>query len=52
MIRASQWQKDANCDRTYRSIWLEKLQSGMTNGVDNTYDNNAHMVTVGLKFHI
>ncbi len=38
-------------DGTYRYVWLEKLQSRDDNIVDKKYDNNAHMVTIGLNFH-
>jgi hypothetical protein len=36
---------------TYRYIWLEKFQSRDENLVDKKYENNAHMVTIGLNFH-
>lgn len=38
-------------DGTYRYIWLEKLQSRDENIVDKKYENNAHMITIGLNFH-
>lgn len=38
-------------DGTYRYIWLEKLQSRDENIIDKKYENNAHMITIGLNFH-
>ena len=38
-------------DGSYRYIWLENLQSRDDNLVDKKYENNAHMVTIGLNFH-
>lgn len=38
-------------DSTYRYIWLEKLESRDENLVEKKYENNAHMVTIGLNFH-
>ena len=36
---------------TYRYIWLEKLESRDENLVEKKYENNAHMITIGLNFH-
>lgn len=38
-------------DGTYRYIWLEKVQSKDQNFVDKKYDDNGHMITIGLNFH-
>ncbi len=38
-------------DGTYRYIWLEKVQSRDQNIVDKKFDDNGHMVTIGLNFH-
>lgn len=38
-------------DGTYRYIWLEKVQSRDQNIVDKKFDDNGHMITIGLNFH-
>ncbi len=38
-------------DGTYRYIWLEKVESKDQNVVDKKFDDNGHMVTIGLNFH-
>jgi opacity protein-like surface antigen len=38
-------------DSTYRYIWLEQIESRDENLVEKKYENNAHMVTIGLNFH-
>ena len=38
-------------DSSYRYIWLESLRSKDNNLLDKTYENNAHMITIGLNFH-
>lgn len=38
-------------DSTYRYIWLEKIESQDQNIVDKKYNDNGHMVTIGINFH-
>jgi opacity protein-like surface antigen len=38
-------------DSTYRYIWLEKVESRDQNIKDKKFDDNGHMVTIGLNFH-
>ncbi|MGH7233678.1 MAG: outer membrane protein [Nitrospiraceae bacterium] len=38
-------------DSTYRYIWLEKIESRDVNIKDKKFDDNGHMVTIGLNFH-
>jgi len=38
-------------DGTYRYIWLEKVQSKDQNIVDKKFNDNGHMVTIGINFH-
>lgn len=38
-------------NRTNRYIWDEKLDSGDQNIIEKSFENNAHMVTIGLNFH-
>ncbi len=38
-------------DTTYRYIWLEDVRSKDQNIKDKNFDENGHMVTVGLNFH-
>ena len=38
-------------DSTYRYIWLEKIESREQNITDKKFDDNGHMVTIGLNFH-
>ena len=38
-------------DSTYRYIWLEKIESKDQNIVDKKFNDNGHMVTIGLNFH-
>lgn len=38
-------------DSTYRYIWLEDIQSKDQNIKDKNFNDNGHMVTVGLNFH-
>ena len=38
-------------DGTYRYIWLEKVESKDVNIKDKKFDDNGHMVTIGLNFH-
>lgn len=38
-------------DSTYRYVWLEKIESQDQNIVDKKFDDNGHMVTIGLNFH-
>ncbi|HEX2056532.1 MAG TPA: porin family protein [Nitrospiraceae bacterium] len=48
-----QWMlnRHVSIDSTYRYIWLEKIESRDENVVEKKYENNAHMVTIGLNFH-
>ena len=43
--------KHVSIDSTYRYIWLEKIESRDQNIVDKKFQDNGHMVTVGLNFH-
>jgi opacity protein-like surface antigen len=38
-------------DSTYRYIWLEKIESKDQNVLDKNYNDNGHMVTIGVNFH-
>ena len=38
-------------DSTYRYIWLEKIESKDQNIVDKKFNDNGHMVTIGVNFH-
>ncbi len=38
-------------DGTYRYIWLEKIQSRDQNIADKQFNDNGHMITIGLNFH-
>ena len=38
-------------DSTYRYIWLEDVQSKDQNIKDKDFNDNGHMITVGLNFH-
>jgi len=38
-------------DSTYRYIWLEDIQSKDQNIKDKSFNDNGHMITVGLNFH-
>jgi opacity protein-like surface antigen len=38
-------------DGTYRYIWLEKVESRDQNIVNKNFQDNGHMVTIGLNFH-
>ena len=43
--------KHVSIDSTYRYIWLEKIEARDQNIVDKKFQDNGHMVTVGLNFH-
>jgi hypothetical protein len=43
--------RHGSIDGTYRYVWLDKLQSKDANIGDKKFENNAHMVTIGLNFH-
>jgi hypothetical protein len=43
--------KHFSIDGTYRYIWLETLQSRDLNIKDKSFDDNGHMVTIGLNYH-
>lgn len=43
--------KHFSADASYRHIWLEKIQSRNVSLDDKKFDDNGHMVTVGLNFH-
>ncbi len=43
--------KHVSIDSTYRYLWLEKIESRDQNIVDKKFQDNGHMVTVGLNFH-
>ncbi|MEO6307566.1 MAG: porin family protein [Nitrospiraceae bacterium] len=38
-------------DSTYRYIWLEDIRSRDQNIKDKNFNDNGHMITVGLNFH-
>ena len=38
-------------DSTYRHIWLERLDSRGQNIEDKKFNDNGHMVTIGLNIH-
>jgi opacity protein-like surface antigen len=38
-------------DGTYRHVWLETLDSKDQNIKDKSFNDNGHMVTIGLNFH-
>jgi opacity protein-like surface antigen len=38
-------------DSTYRYIWLERIESKNQNITDKKFQDNGHMVTIGLNFH-
>jgi len=38
-------------DSTYRYVWLETIDSTNQNIKDKSFNDNGHMVTVGLNFH-
>ena len=38
-------------DSTYRYVWLEDIQSRDQNIKDKSFNDNGHMITVGLNFH-
>jgi opacity protein-like surface antigen len=38
-------------DSTYRYIWLEDIHSKDQNIKDKSFNDNGHMITVGLNFH-
>ncbi|HET9606862.1 MAG TPA: outer membrane beta-barrel protein [Nitrospira sp.] len=38
-------------DSTYRYIWLEKIESKDQNIVDKKFNDNGHMITIGVNFH-
>ncbi|HWC51290.1 MAG TPA: porin family protein [Nitrospira sp.] len=43
--------KHFSIDSTYRYIWLEKIQSKDQNIFDKSFNDNGHMVTIGVNFH-
>jgi opacity protein-like surface antigen len=43
--------KHVSIDSTYRYIWLEKIESKDQNIVDKKFNDNGHMITIGLNFH-
>lgn len=38
-------------DSTYRHIWLERLETKNANLDDKKFNDNGHMVTIGLNIH-
>jgi len=38
-------------DSTYRHIWLERVESKSASLDDKKFDDNGHMVTIGLNVH-
>lgn len=40
-----------SADASYRHIWLEKVESKSASLDDKRFNDNGHMVTVGLNFH-
>lgn len=43
--------RHVSIDSTYRYIWLEKIESKDQNIVDKKFNDNGHMITIGLNFH-
>jgi opacity protein-like surface antigen len=43
--------RHVSIDSTYRYIWLEKVQSKDQNIVDKKFNDNGHMITIGLNLH-
>jgi opacity protein-like surface antigen len=43
--------KHFSIDSTYRYIWLEKIESKDQNIVDKKFNDNGHMITIGVNFH-
>lgn len=43
--------KHFSIDSTYRYIWLEKIESKDQNIADKKFNDNGHMVTIGVNFH-
>src|SRR5574340_788157 len=43
--------KHVSIDSTYRDRWLEKIESKDQNIVDKKFQDNGHMVTLGINFH-
>jgi opacity protein-like surface antigen len=43
--------KHWSIDSTYRYIWLERIESKDQNVVDKKFNDNGHMITIGLNFH-
>ncbi|MBS0152367.1 MAG: outer membrane beta-barrel protein [Nitrospira sp.] len=40
-----------SADASYRHIWLEKIESKSASLDDKKFNDNGHMITVGLNFH-
>lgn len=40
-----------SADASYRHIWLEKVESKSASLDDKKFNDNGHMITVGLNFH-
>jgi len=38
-------------DSTYRYLWLEKIESKDQNIFDKKFNDNGHMITIGVNFH-
>jgi opacity protein-like surface antigen len=38
-------------DGTYRYIWLEQVKSRDQNIINKNFEDNGHMVTIGVNFH-
>jgi len=38
-------------DSTYRYVWLEKIESKDQNIFDKKFNDNGHMITIGVNFH-
>jgi opacity protein-like surface antigen len=43
--------KHISIDSTYRYIWVEDIQSKDQNLQDKSFNDNGHMITVGLNLH-
>lgn len=43
--------RNVSVDSTYRYIWLERVESKDQNIFDKKFNDNGHMITVGMNYH-